>query len=118
MKPQIRVAVFSVILLAVGLPACTKGSSQGTPSEAGEKDSGKGPGSNRDWEFRVFSFQLPTLGRFNDAPLGALQFNVSPDTFTTGVQRITSEGWEYQGVVHTTSNLENNLTYVLFRRHR
>jgi hypothetical protein len=118
MEPRILVTVLTATLLAIGLPACSKGSSQLTPSEAGENNASEASASNRDWEFRVFSFQLAIVGRFNDAPLGALQFDVSPDSFTTGVQRITSEGWEYQGVVHTTSNLENNLTYVLFRRHR
>jgi hypothetical protein len=103
--------------LLLALTTCNKASNQRSSNSLGGTES-ETRSTNSKWEYKVFSFQLEAAGRFNNAPLGALQFKISPDAFTTEIQRITDEGWEYQGLLHTTSGLENNLSYVAFRRPR
>lgn len=89
-------------LFAVGCSSATQQVSKNTES------------SNTEWDYEVFSFNLEVTHKngYGDA----MKFNTSTSQFGGTIKHIEENGWEYVGVVHVAGELQNNFTYVLFRK--
>ena len=69
------------------------------------------------WKYKVSVFSLEKMDpKFGFAGAIITQYNVAPSQFDPVLQDLSEGGWEYAGVIHATVDLEENRTYVLFRK--
>ena len=69
------------------------------------------------WQYRVFVFSLEKMDpKFGFGGAIVSSYNADVSQFDPVLQELSEGGWGYAGVIHATVDLEENQTYVLFRK--